>query len=148
MLQFLIYLLPLLLSIGILRKVVLSSSALQNNAVSFTNQTARRMHIRKSSLAFSMEAGAAIALGDSALASLDEVPVIQAQVNDSRSHIQQASAQGSGGTGAIAATFESSVLTFNRNDLVLDPDESIFLNLLDIVGAMPVTASANLWYET
>ncbi len=88
------------------------------------------------------------AIGDAAIASLDEVPVIQALTNDSRSHIQSASAQVPGGTGGIEATYNNSLLAWPRNALFLDPDEALFLNLDDTSGALDVTFSDNIWYET
>lgn len=131
----------------LLRKVVLSTSALQNNAVSFVNQTARTLHIRKIRMSGFAESTAGT-LGDSATASLDEVPIAQNIVNDSRSHIQACQAQVAGGTGSVEATFDNSQQGFGRSDLMLEPDEALFLNTTDISGALDVTFSANIWYET
>lgn len=130
-----------------LRKVNLSTSALTDNAVSFVNQTARTLHIRKSKIVGS-GSGTAAVLGDMQTASLDEVPISQAKVNDSRSHIQSANAQVIGGTGAIAATHENSYEVWGRDDLKLEPDEALFLNITDDVGALDMTWTATLHYET
>jgi len=131
----------------ILRKVVLSTSALANNSASFVNSTSDRLHIIKSTLKWTPETGAAVAVGDMALASLDEIPQIQAQLDDSRSHIQSAVFTVPGATGGLAGVSENSHMEWNRNDLVLDVDEALFLNTLDIVGTPPVTATAVLFYE-
>lgn len=135
------------MSLGILRKVLVSSSALTNNAGSFVNQTARRLHIIISDLRGLPESSAGV-LGDSAVASLDEVPVIQAKVDDSRAHIQACSAQVIGGTGAVETVFNNSYRRWNQNELVLDPDEALFLNIDDTSGALDVTFGANLFYDT
>lgn len=132
---------------GILRKVLIFTSALTNNAGSFVNQTARRLHIIISDISGLPESTAG-AIGDASIASLDEVPTIQARSNDSRSHIQSASAQVIGGTGAIEAVYNNSSRRWNRNDLVLDPDEALFLNIEDTSGALDVGWAANLFYET
>lgn len=132
--------------VGILRKALIVASSLVDNAGSFTNQTARRLHIRK--IVLSILPSQAVVLGDMMTASLDEIPISQFELDDSRTHIAGAVAQATGGTGAVAFTSNGAVISFNRNDLVLDSDESLFLNLSDIVGAMPVNVSANLWYET
>ncbi len=87
-------------------------------------------------------------LGDAASASLDEIPVAQDIVNDSRAHICGVQAAVSGGTGALEAASDKIVLSFRRNDLVLDPDEALFVNTNDISGALDVTFSTNLWYDT
>lgn len=108
--------------------------------------TSERLHIRKLDLTSKSESGNAI-LGDAAEASVDEVPVNQARLNDSRSHIMSATAVTIGGTGAIEFLPATKLLTFNRDDLVLDPDESLFLNLLDIAGNLDVTFSLNIWYQ-
>jgi len=136
----------LMASCLILRKVTLSTSALQNNAASFVNNTGKRLHIRKSTLAWMPET-TATAIGDSAIASLDEQPVIQANVNDSRSHIQSATIVAAGATGQIEAMVNNSIMIFNRNDLVVDIDEAIFLNTSDVKGSIDATCTANLWYE-
>lgn len=127
-----------------LRKVLLRTSALGDNQASFVNQTARRLHIRK--IVGNAYANAAVAVGDLARCSLDEVPVMQAAVNDSRSHIDDM-AFGVGATGDLVGSRQRTVLSFNRDDLFLDPDEAVFLNTLDTVGAPPVNWSYNIWYQ-
>lgn len=129
-----------------LRKALLFSSTQQNNAASFTNLTNSRLHIRKLDLN-TRGSSTAGALGDAAFCSIDEVPVAQAGTNDSRSHIMGIGAQVIGGTGAIEANGGSKVLSFNRNDLVLDPDEAIFMNIENISGAMDMGYLLNVWYE-
>lgn len=129
-----------------LRKALLSSSSLQNNAASFTNLTNDRLHIRKLDLS-TKSSGTAAVLGDAAGCSIDEVPVFQSSTNDSRSHIMAVSSQVIGGTGAIESNTPARVLSFNRGDLVLDPDESIFMNTEDISGAMSVRFNLNIWYD-
>lgn len=136
-----------LMSVMVLRKANITSSALTDNAASFVNQTARRLHIILSALKGLPETTAA-AVGDSAIASLDEVPLSQAKINDSRSHIQSAVAHTTGGTGAVEMAFTNSVYRWNRNELVLDPDEALFMNIEDVLGAPDVTFSANLMYDT
>lgn len=129
-----------------LRKANMSSSALTDNAASFTNVTAAKLHVRIIDLHSSGESSPG-SIGDAASASVDEVPTTQSAVNDSRSHIIGITAGVAGGTGAIEATYPSKVLAFNRGDLVLDPDEALFLNLTDNSGALDITFSCNIWYE-
>jgi len=136
----------LFLVLGILRKANVSSSALANNSASFVNVTARRLHIRKMKLTGRGSSTAAV-LGDYQVCSMDEVPVTQQAINDSRSHIQSATAAVIGGTGAIAAQIGKDSLTFNRNDLVLDPDEAIFMNITDDNGGLDMQWNCNIWYE-
>lgn len=128
-----------------LRKALLSATVLQDNSASFTNLTNDRLHIRK--VVMKALSGVATQIGDAASASLDEVPVDQSIVNDSRSHIASVLAVNTGGTGALISDGDGQTLSFNRGDLVLDPDEALFLNLNDIVGAPPVRFNANFWYE-
>jgi len=86
---------------------------------------------------------------DAATLSLDEVPVSQYRVNDSRSHIMGTAAKVGDATGAgLAQTGPSSkVASFNRGDLVLDPDEAVFLNSVDIAGGPSINGDVNIWYE-
>jgi len=136
----------LLLVTLLLRKVLISSTTLTDNAASFVNQTADRLHIRKI-VGKANPGGASTPIGDQALSSLDEVPVRQAAANDSRAHIASVSMQTVGGTGAIAFVSNETVLTFERGQLFLDPDEAIFENNQDIVGAPAVRFNWNIWYE-
>lgn len=129
-----------------LRKALVQSSSIQDNAASFVNVTAERLHIRMLHL-FNTPEGTAAVVGDAQIASVDEVPVLQAQVNDSRSHIMSISPVAIGGTGTIVASSEHLILPFNRNDLVLDPDEALFLNIKDIVGNLDQGIGLNVWYE-
>lgn len=129
-----------------LRKAMVSSSALTDNASSFTNETSSRLSVRKV-VGRALPESTALVLGDEWIASLDEIPIAQHSTNDSRSHIAAISASATGGTGAVSATFNNSTLSFNRGDLVLDPDEALFLNISDVVGAADITASFNIWYD-
>jgi len=91
-------------------------------------------------------ANAAVAVGDIAHFSLDEIPVTQLRINDSRSHVMGL-IWGAGATGDLAGSSERLVLSFNRDDLVLEPDEALFLNSEDIVGTPPVNATVNAFYQ-
>ncbi len=137
--------LAMLASVLLLRKVVVRSTTLTDNAASFVNQTADRLHLRK--LVGRIRARSSMAIGDIAASSFDEIPVFQGDVNDSRAHIAEMSIQTSGGTGAIGAVSNNIVLTFERNQLFLDPDEAWFMNNQDEVGAPPIEAAWNIWYE-
>ncbi len=129
-----------------LRKAIIFSSVLSNNAGSFVNVTSDRLHIRMLDLVTVSESGASTP-GDSAQCSIDEVPVAQVGVNDSRSHIMSAQSGAEGGTASVEATSGSKTLPFNRNDLVLDPDEAIFMNNIDVSGNLGVGFALNVWYE-
>ncbi len=128
-----------------LRKVLLSSSVQSNNASSFVNQTAKRLHIKK--IRGVQITAAADTLGEVNQSSLDEVPVTQANVNDSRSHIASTQYYVGGGTGAVSGASQPVTLSFNRNDLFLDPDEALFVNNAAIIGSATPTAQWNIWYE-
>jgi len=128
-----------------MRKVLLRTTALGNNGASFVNQTARKLHVRRTVMTSSTNA--AVAIGDAAIGSLDETPVAQAQVNDSRSHIDMVSYGVGGGTGAVSAQGGRSVLPFNRDDLIIDVDEVLFLNTIDLSGAPAVNWTVNIWYQ-
>ena len=127
-----------------LRKATIVSSALTNNAGSFVNVTGERLHIRLLDLAALSESDPGVS-GDSAICSIDEVPIDQSLINDSRSHIMAISPAVEGG--GIESSTPQKALPFNRNDLVLDPDEAIFMNNTDVSGAMGVTFCLNVWYE-
>ncbi len=128
-----------------LRKVLLSTTTVSNNAVSFVNQTARRLKIRKSIMGIS--SSEADSLGEANNASLDEVPVNQHRSNDSRSHIDYVKGNVGGGTGAIVMAPGRAVLSFGPNDLVLDPDEALFLNTQADIGSAIPRSTVNLFYE-
>ncbi len=127
-----------------LRKVNIATTALTDNAGSFVNQTARRLHIRKS--IGTLRPSSAWVIGDLVESSLDEVPTNQATVNDSRSHIALLTGGGEGGTGGLFGK-DRVVLSWNRDDLVLDPDEALFVNNSDVSGAPPTRDSWNLFYQ-
>jgi len=90
---------------------------------------------------------AATVIGDIATASLDEIPVSQFRANNSRSHICGIQWANAGATGGIAGQSNRLVLSFNRDDLFLDPDEALFLNTEDVVGAPPVNTTVNVFYQ-
>jgi len=129
-----------------LRKATLSTSTLQDNAASFVNVTAKRLHIRKIDMNFEVGAGTLVA-ADEATASVDEVPVTQLRVNDSRSHITGCNMTVPSLAGIAITGQTQKVISFNRNDLVLDPDEALFLNLADVGGAPPIDCQVQIWYE-
>lgn len=85
--------------------------------------------------------------GDAASSSLDEVPIDQSNINDSRSHIAFIQATVGGGTGTLEASADNTVLTFERGQLFLDPDEALFMNNKDVSGALSIAFGWNLWYE-
>jgi len=137
--------LALLASTLLLRKVNISVITSQNNAGSFVNQTADRLHARK--IVMTGNSRQADTIGEINLCSLDEIPVAQANVNDSRAHIGQVTVVGTGGTASVALDSDKLVLTFERNQLFLDPDEAWFINTLAVVGAATPRFSTNIWYE-
>lgn len=128
-----------------LRKVLLIVGSESNNAASFVNVTAERLHAKK--LDLSIQGAGASSIGEISIMSFDEVPVRQSNVNDSRSHIGSVTYEVGGGTGAVAGKTDRLVLAFNRNDLVLDPDEAWFMNTTTIVGPPVVDYRAQIWYE-
>lgn len=134
------------MSVAVLRKLQLEVATLQDNAASFVNQTSDRLHIRKIILTM-LQGDSASVLGDVAVASIDEVPVGQQDILDTRSHIVQVQIAVIGGTGAIVAPTDRAVISFNRNDLVLDVDEALFLNTTDTTGAPSTRTSAQFFYE-
>lgn len=130
-----------------LRKVVISVTAFQSNAGSFVNESSDDLHIRKIILTIRMTA-TALVVGDACTISIDEVPTPQEGTDDSRSAIISTSLIVGGGTGAIAGGQTTpGVITFERNQLVLEPDEALFLNTQDFVGAPAVRMSALIYYE-
>lgn len=129
-----------------LRKALLFATAVTDNAASFVNVTSKRLHIRK--LVGNIIGSINDSLGETNTMSIDEVPVDQSKTNDSRSHIMVVGSSVTGGTGAISFNSRKQTLSFNRNDLVLDPDEAIFMNNDARVGsAASVLHSLNVWYE-
>ncbi len=129
----------------LLRKVNVQSTVQTANAASFVNQTADRLHLRK--LVGRMRGGAADTVGELNISSFDEIPVSQQNVNNSRAHIAQMAYQVIGGTGAVIGQSAGIVLTFERNQLFLDPDEAWFVNNTTIVGSATPQSSWNIWYE-
>jgi len=128
-----------------LRKVVISSTSLSNNAASFVNETAVRLHITK--LVGVLHPGTT-AIGDRATFSLDEVPVIQNSINNSRSHVMRVDLNHSGGTGSTTSPNDRATMSFERGQLPLDPDDALFWNGRDSVGTPAISdASVNAWYE-
>lgn len=118
-----------------------------DNMASFVNVTSKRLHLMK--LVQTARMLATIVALDSMKVSIDEVPVAQANTNDSRSHIMEVDQQIGDATGAGLAPTNAAkaVLSFNRNDLVLDSDEAIFMNGIDVAGAATIEAGLNVWYD-
>jgi len=141
-----IVLLAVLASLLLLRKVLVRSSTLTDNAASFVNQTADRLHMRKLVGRVQSES-TNLVIGDAARSSLDEIPVDQSSVNNSRAHIAVIEMVMAGGTAAVKGVPANIVLTFERNQLFLDPDEAWFMNNQDIIGAPDVGFTWNIWYE-
>ncbi len=137
--------LALLASLMLLRKVLLTTTAQTDNAASFVNQTADRLHMRK--LVGRMLGSAADTLGETNVSSFDEIPVRQSAVNDSRAHIAQIDYKVIGGTGAVTGESAGIVLTFERGQLFLDPDEAWFVNNNAGVGSAAPRSGWNIWYE-
>ena len=129
----------------VLRKINLTTTALGNNGDSFVNATGDKIHILETRLKLTL--GPNAALGDVATASLDEIPVAQDTVADSRSHISGVRASVSGATGATESDQVVETQVFERGDLTLDLDHALFLNTTDIDGAPPIAASCLIFYE-
>lgn len=135
----------------ILRKAVLVvlGQVPANNMVTFTNTTDKRLHLRKLDLTLNTTGAVA---GDEMSISIDEVPIAQMFVNDSRSHIMGVTQSTSTDIGTAAASLTNQnaaqkVLSFQRDDLVLDVDESVYLNGVDSSGAPTFDGTLNIWYE-
>lgn len=130
-----------------LRKVLLATATLQDNAQSFVNLTAETLHIKKIVI-FGQIRGTLVAT-DEVRISLDEVPAIQLGIDDSRSHIVGGECVNSSVStnGAIVPGRFYAVLTFDRGELMLDPDEAFFLNTSDVSGAATFVGRCNIWYE-
>lgn len=131
-----------------LRKVNLAFNATpSNNMASFTNVTARRLHIRKSIGTCIM--GPTLVALESATIELAERSTTVADVNDSRAliDVMRLVAGDATGYGLAVQPQQRAVLAFNRNDWVLDTDESTFVNGNDINGAPPLRGNWNLFYE-
>ncbi len=128
------------------RKVNLASSSLSANAASFVNQTARDLHLLLTDHNIGPSASASV-LGDSVISSLDEQPVSQAQVNDSRAHISSVRSTVQGGTGSVTLFPKSKLMAWPRSALVMRSDDAIFLNNEDQTGTPDVDINCNIWYD-
>lgn len=133
-------LLAVLIPVLALRKVLLITSALGDNRASFVNTTAKRLHIRKVDLSANIIG--TVTAADSFKAELAESPAMQSELNDSRALIAHCTCSGTGG-----GLRDRDKLAFGRNDLVLDPDDALFLNTLDDNGAPSVSVNCNIFYE-
>lgn len=146
--MFIMALAGILIPVLKLRKVLLFSTALNDNAASFVNTTAKNLHIMR--IVHQATVQGVLVAADSMLSSIDEVPVAQAQVNDSRSCIsvvQVGSGTFSTNGGLNPGGVTQLVQNFRRNDLVLEPDEAIFLNNVDGAGTPTVNTRAIIWYD-
>lgn len=131
-----------------LRKVNLAVAATpSNNMASFVNVTAKRLFIMRTVLKATV-APTVVAL-DHFVLSIDEVPTVQARVNDSRAHITDVRQIVGDATGAGLAGNppDREVLSFRKNDLILDPDEALFMNGEDIAGTPTLQGACNIWYD-
>lgn len=132
-----------------LRKVLLASSVTPaDNMASFTNVTGSRLHIRKSHL-FSKPRGTLVALSNY-FVELAERSTFVGLTNDSRALIDLIG-MGIGDSVAFGLgvwNMASSKQAYNRGDLVLDSDESLFMNGSNTVGTQVANSGCNLFYET
>lgn len=129
----------------LLRKVQLSTTSQTDNAASFVNQTADRLHMRK--LIGTIRGAVADSIGEENTSSFDEIPVSQENVNDSRAHIALLVYGVTGGTASVLGEKDRIVLTFERNQLFLDPDEAWFVNNAQQIGTASPRSHWNIWYE-
>lgn len=86
---------------------------------------------------------------DSAVLELAEQSTAQANTNDARGLldcIRMAIGDGTN-AGLITNPQHRAVLAYNRNDLVMDTDDSLFINGIDVNGAPNITGGWNLYYE-
>lgn len=138
----------ILLSVLKLRKVMIFSVAFGNNVAAFVNTTGKDLHIMRIVHALTIQG--TLVSADSAISSIDEQPVAQAQVNDSRAHISSV-AVGSGtfstNGGLNPSGTPQLVTNYRRGDLVLEPDEALFMNNIDGAGTPTINARANIWYD-
>ena len=131
-----------------LRKALLRATTLQDNADAFTNLTGETLHIRK--FVLTQEISGTLVAADRCAASLDEVPEYQGDNADSRAHLAMVKcAVGNVSTnGMLGANLKDRVvMIFERGQLTLDPDESLWLNTIDHVGAPTVVSWCNIFYE-
>lgn len=128
-----------------LRKVLIATTGVAANAGSFTNVTADNIDIRK--VIGKMWSTTAETIGEINLSSLDENSTNQSTQNDSRSHIATMVIAVDGGTASVTAKPDAVQLAFNRNDLILRTDESMFVNNSQVVGGMTPQTTWNLFYE-
>jgi len=127
-----------------LRKANILTTALSNNAGSFVNESGDDLHIRK--IVMQSALTGSVAINDSARASLDEVPTIQSNVDDSRSHILGLYLLQTEATTTVGKSATIGI-TFERGQLVLEPDEAFFVNNLDLGGTPNIATQVNIWYE-
>lgn len=123
-----------------LRKVHLTTTALGDNRASFVNTTGDRLHIRKINLIMII-AGTPV-VTDQAAGELAESPVFQSNTTDSRSVLALSRASGAPGGGA-----ERDKIALGRNDLIVDPDDALFLNTDDTTGTPTIRCDCTIWYE-
>lgn len=131
-----------------LRKALIAVTTLQDKAGSFVNLTATKLHIRK--LVLSQQIHGTLVAGDRAGASVDEVPEYQADDNDSRSNILELETYAGNITtsGSLALGLRNKdMMIFDQGELTLDPDDAIFLNTKDILGAPTVNTKLRVWYH-
>lgn len=125
-----------------LRKINIFTAAETDNAASFINTTSDNLNIRKIVMSCVMDSGGS---DDEYRASLDEVPTDQSTTNDSRAHILVCG-QSVEGTAGNMIPFGRAQLEFERGQLVLEPDEALYLNVTIASGATGTT-TCNVWYE-
>lgn len=125
-----------------LRKVLLRTAAETDNAASFVNESGDDLHIRKIVMD---TAQATVANGDEYSASIDEVPTTQAGTNDSRAHVLHCASQAEGTVGNFSPNARAQI-SFERGQLVLEPDEALFLNIA-VTGTGTGSTRCNIWYE-
>ncbi len=131
-----------------LRKVNLFVSTTPSaNLASFTNVTARRLHIRKTKLV--LQIIATFVAFDGIVLELAESAADQSSITDSRSLLDLVSTFIGDATGAGLSQNNAaqSQMAYNRGDLVLDPDESLFMNAIDVAGSPTARMNALIYYE-
>ncbi len=134
-----------------LRKVLLfatGTTIFANNMASFTNVTNERMHCRKHKLM--MQIVETVVALDRASVEFAERSTAVGATNDSRALIDYLHQLVGDATGAGLATVNmaQSVMSWNRGDLVLDTDESWFLNGINKNGDPTGDAGLLIFYET
>jgi len=125
-----------------LRHVQLVATALGDNQTSFTNTSDSTLKFRKLLIEAMMTGG--LVANDQARFSLDEIPIAQIATNGSRSHIIGVVVKVGTDLTSGRATKQ---IALAGDDLVLRPDESVFLNTTDVTGAATVECNVGIWYE-